>query len=299
MANRLWYQSLYWRLALGLIAFLALALAAQGLLYIWFTDRMAGSMPARSPRRLAVLVASDVGTALDREPSLDLQAYMRDQYGHVFQSLVVLMHDGRTATNRSTPVPPALDEHLREEARFAGPRRPRGRGMRDPGPRVEFAPIVAANTRVGVVAVPAGRPPFSLLLRELGPTMGLVGGLVLITGGAVVALVVFGPARRRLRHVQKATERLGAGDLSARAPDQGGDEVAELARAFNRMAADLASRAQALEVSDRARRQLLADVSHELMTPLTAMRGYVETLSMPDLQLDAATRARYLRIIDE
>ena len=297
MTTRTWYRSLYWRLALGLIAFLALALAAQGLLFIWFTDRMAGSMPARSPRRLAVLVASDVGTALDREPTLDLQLYMRDQYGEVFQSIVVLMRDGRTATNRGAPVAPQLEQRLREEARFALPRRPRAR--RPDGPRVEFAPIVSANARVGVVAVPLGRPPFTVLLRELGPTMGFVGGLVLLAGGTVVALVVFGPARRRLRHVQDATERLGAGDLSARAPEDGGDEVAQLARAFNRMAEDLASRARALDASDRARRQLLADVSHELMTPLTAMRGYVETLSMPAVPLDAPTRARYLRIIDE
>jgi signal transduction histidine kinase len=63
------------------------------------------------------------------------------------------------------------------------------------------------------------------------------------------------------------------------------------------MADDLAKRAAALAESDRVRRQLLADVSHELTTPVTAMRGYLETLTMREMQLDDATRERYLGII--
>jgi len=99
--------------------------------------------------------------------------------------------------------------------------------------------------------------------------------------------------------LQEATVRFGAGDMTARAPDRGGDEVAVLARSFNQMGDELASRAHALELSDKARRQLLADVSHELMTPLTAMRGYIETLTMKELDLEEQTRERYLHIIDD
>jgi signal transduction histidine kinase len=118
-------------------------------------------------------------------------------------------------------------------------------------------------------------------------------------GMVAVALTVFGPPRRRLRAVQGAAERLGAGDTGARAPEGGGDEVAAVAQAFNRMAAELERRAAALEASDRTRRQLLADVSHELMTPLTAMRGYIETLQMPEASLGSESRARYLGIIED
>jgi hypothetical protein len=122
LSERAWYRSLYWRLALGLIAFLALALAAQGLLFIWMTDRIAGSMPARSPRQLAFLVASDLSSALERDPAMDPAAHVREQYGRVFQSIIILMRDGRTVSNHDEPVPPETAATLREEAARIGRR---------------------------------------------------------------------------------------------------------------------------------------------------------------------------------
>ena len=136
-------------------------------------------------------------------------------------------------------------------------------------------------------------------LRPLGPTLLLSGIVLLVMGAGAAALLIFGPVRRRLRQLEDAATRIGAGDAAARASEHGGDEVAALARSFNRMAADLQTRAAALAASDQTRRQLLADVSHELMTPLTAMRGYLETLAMTELQLDPPTRERYLGVVEQ
>ena len=323
----LWYRSLYWRIALGLFAFLALMLTAQGALFLWMTDRIAGSMPARSPRRLAALVASDVSAAINANPSLDLQTYLPEQYGETLQTFVVIMRDGRTFSNHDD-VPEALLEAVREEQQFMndGPRRfgrrggpgphpdgeppPPGppRGPDDVGPpprrpppprRGEFALVLVNGMPIGRVIVLPGGPSFWRILTRLGPTMAPVAAGVLGVGMVVIAFVVFGPAKRRLKAVQEATERQGAGDLDARAPESGGDEVAVVARSFNKMADELTNRARALEMSDAARRQLLADVSHELMTPLTAMRGYIETLGMSELKLDSPTRDRYLQIVTE
>jgi signal transduction histidine kinase len=149
---------------------------------------------------------------------------------------------------------------------------------------------------MGIVVVPP-QAPFGFLLGRFAPLLGLVAVGVLIVGTALTSVMIFGPTRRRLRALEHAARQLGGGDLSARAPVRGGDEIAEVARAFNAMARDLSARADALAASDRARRQLLADVSHELTTPVTAMRGYLETLTMSELALDDATRGRYLTII--
>src|SRR6185503_17143938 len=169
------------------------------------------------------------------------------------------------------------------------------------GPRfpAEYAPIMAAERQVGVVAVPSNPPPVSVALRELGPTLTWLALGLLGLGATLTALFVFRPVHKRLRTLEHAARALGEGRTDVRAKESGGDEVSSLARTFNRMANDLESRATALAASDRARRQLLADVSHELMTPLSAIRGYVETLGMADVPLDQDTRKRYLDIVEQ
>jgi len=161
---------------------------------------------------------------------------------------------------------------------------------------VVTAPIQVGGELRGLVVLPP--PPPGGVLRDVGRLLSLPGTIVLMIATLVAVVVIFAPARRRLSALEDAAERLGAGDLSVRAPDRGGDEIARVSRAFNRMAGDLAARDEALRASDRLRRQMLADVSHELKTPLTAMRGYVETLRMTEVALDENRRARYLETIE-
>jgi len=177
-------------------------------------------------------------------------------------------------------------------------RRRSGGGRGGPGGLVHISPVVVSGTQVGLVATPNGPPPIEVLLRELGPTLTWTGLGLLTAGSMMVALLIFRPARKRLHSLEEAARAVGEGRTDVRADDSGGDEVSALAHTFNHMAGELEARTAALDASDTARRHLLADVSHELMTPLTAIRGYTQTLAMPNLTIDEATRGRYFDIVD-
>jgi len=308
MDHLVWHRSLYWRIAFGFILFLAAVLVIQGAVLLWLLDR-SESVPGLPPRGFTRVIAADLSSALTADPKLDLDRHLRDTYQGRGYPFFVLMTDGRVASSSGGRPPALLVADARERLervqpgtarpgeRERGPLRPDGFGPLR-GPRGRFpliaGEIVVEGRLVGLVSAMPQTP-----LRQLGPTMAVVGIGLVIGGTALASLLIFGPVRRRLRHLEEAAKRVGAGDLTARAREDGGDEVAGLASAFNRMAADLGSRAAQVQAADRARRLLLADVSHELRTPLTAMRGYLETLSMPDLAIDPDTRVRYVGIVSE
>ena len=347
-----WYRSLYWRIALGSIAVLAVLLLVQAIVFLWMSGTIATTLLGQSPDRIAAEAAKEVAAALQKDPGLDIEKFVRDRYGSLPQPLMVVLEDGRAVRNHELPPP---DGMRRWPGRFPGaagrggdagrgagaegappggqpeamPRgipapgavgpegtsRGSGRqgsqpgsGARPWGPRMgpgregppgERAAIEIGGDQVGVVLVAGRNPRTAMFLREFAPTQGVIGVILLVLGSAVASLAIFRPAHRRLRGLEKVAMAIGEGDLSARAPEAGGDEVTALARAFNRMAADLEARTRAVELSDKTRRQLLADVSHELKTPLAAIRGYAETLSMPEVRLDEATRRRYLDIVGD
>ena len=198
------------------------------------------------------------------------------------------------------PRDPLIQEDLLtpEDRRTHGPQGPPDPRGRRGGGGPQAAPVVVNGEQVGTVGVPPS-PPTWVVVEEYGGTLTWVGMALLVSGTIIASLVIFRPTHNRLRSLEMAARALGEGRTDVRASEAGGDEVTALAHEFNRMADDLQQRAAALSASDKARRQLLADVSHELMTPLTAIRGYMETLSMPQIPLDADTRRRYLEVVNQ
>lgn len=111
---------------------------------------------------------------------------------------------------------------------------------------------------------------------QVGDWRPFVGSLLLagLAGAAIAALLSFLLARRLARplhEVSVATRKVAQGSVDTRVPVHGSDELAVLASSFNDMANELARAKQ-------AERAFLMSVSHELKTPLSAIRGYAEAL---------------------
>ena len=101
------------------------------------------------------------------------------------------------------------------------------------------------------------------------------------------------PLARRVDQLRRGTAQLAAGDLSAKVEVEGRDELARLAEDFNRMAQDLAQATAREKEAERARRDLIAAVSHDLRTPLASTRALIEAVA-DGVAEDPGTQARYL-----
>jgi signal transduction histidine kinase len=102
----------------------------------------------------------------------------------------------------------------------------------------------------------------------------------------------------RLGTLGRATEAIAGGARTVQVPvrSRGGDELDQLARAFNGMVRQLAAAEVAARQADELKASFLASVSHDLRTPITTIKGMLETLRREDAQWDAASQREFLDV---
>jgi len=130
-------------------------------------------------------------------------------------------------------------------------------------------------------------------ISRLQTSLAQAGGCALVAA-VVVGILLAGSVLRPVRALRDAAHRLGEGDLTARIEERGGDELADLARTFNRSATALQGGVEELRRLESQARRFAADVSHELRTPLTSLTALSDVLEDEARQMrpDAGTAAR-------
>lgn len=276
--KRSWTWSLYWRSVVTVSACLAAALVVQAVaVQLWLKS----TPDSRQLRTFTRAVANDVGAALEANPAVDIQQYLDTRYPKPLATIyLVLASNGQSV--------------------FRGPLRPPQASIKgaydfyhdNPHPEALPESWVASEYQVtpilvhGAVAGGIGAITVISWKQLIGWKMAVLSAVLLFLATGLAGVFVFGPVRRQLADLEGFARRYGAGDFGARAREFGSDELAALAASFNQMAADLGARDEQLRAADKQRRLLLADVSHELMTPLTAIRAHREVLSLSELARD-------------
>ncbi|MGI9204412.1 MAG: sensor histidine kinase [Woeseiaceae bacterium] len=166
------------------------------------------------------------------------------------------------------------------------------------------AEIRSGDNLEGYLYVVLGGQTYEALANDIGSSyigkVSLIIALVIVFAAATVGLLVFRLLTRRLKklnsEVSSATDSQFESLPKLVPPPAGGDEIDQLTESFLAMSTQIRRQLEQLTENDRLRRELVANISHDLRTPLSAMQGYLETLIIKGDSLSDADRDRYLRI---
>ncbi|MFE8070442.1 HAMP domain-containing sensor histidine kinase [Marinobacteraceae bacterium S3BR75-40.1] len=304
-------RSLHGRLAL---TFLFFALGT-GLVYAWLTlssvTRLHQEVSQSLHRNLAAYIRDHLP-----EPLLEAQGEVDDK---VLQSLAMNV----MAINPMVEVY-LLDPHGRILGHALGEgsvtRRtvdlePVRRFLRDPGGGVILGddPRSAATRKIFSAAAlgPASDPQAYLYVvlagmdaEKLEASLGtshvlrtlLWGGSLVLLLGLAAAALAFSRLTRPLRRLTRDMQAFQAREGDGLPAQEKGNEIDLLQRTFEQMRAQIRHQLAQLEDTDRLRRELISNVSHDLRTPTASMQGYLETLILKDETLTPEQRRHYLGI---
>ena len=146
------------------------------------------------------------------------------------------------------------------------------------------------NQVVGYVIASSSAAGLASYMGDIFSSFILSAGLMLLLA-SILSIVITGRLTMPLRHIAEAARRFGSGDFSARAPaDKSCEEISQLADTFNTMARNL-------EASDSSRSQFMGNIAHELRTPMTSIKGFVD--GMLDGTIPPELYSHYLELVSQ
>ncbi len=307
--SKTWFSGLYWQLSLTFLAVLTLLAGT----YVYITVTSARTYFDAAQQRLNSQVAGRIVQYMSPfvEEGVDEGSVQRIFFNAMVinPSIEVYLLDtaGRILTNH-----PPNQSLLRKKVALEPLERYIASGqtlfIRGGDPRSETREKIFSAARVErngrlsgyVYVVLTGERYDSALALLLGDHLAqLVSRTLAVTllVAFVIGLVAFWFITRNLTEITSTVHRFREGDLTARIRLRATGELAELAQTFNQMADKMAANLEELQMLERLRRELIANISHDLRTPVTAIYGYAETLWLKKNELADTERDYYTHII--
>ena len=127
--------------------------------------------------------------------------------------------------------------------------------------------------------------------------LGLRSMTITIIAAALFSLIALGLITKNMRKIVSVVRRFKEGDLDARIKFKSKGELGEFADSFNDMADTIVKNIEEIKTMDNLRRDLVANVSHDLRTPLATIQGYIETILIKADSLSEDEKNKYIQTI--
>jgi signal transduction histidine kinase len=178
-----------------------------------------------------------------------------------------------------------------------------GDDPRNPGKSVVFSAteVVQENQMLGYVYMVLASEEYENASQALFSSyflkIGAFGFAFTLVAAFTLGMLLIYLLTRSLRKIQNGVRQFEAGDYHARIPVKGTGEMAALAHTFNTMADTILKNIDELKQVDSLRRDLIANVSHDLRSPMAVIHGYIETLIIREEKITPEEKNNYLNII--
>jgi signal transduction histidine kinase len=183
--------------------------------------------------------------------------------------------------------------------------RPMGDNPKQPGEPSIFsaAPVYEKGRLVGYVYAVLASEKQKAILQSLDNNLYLRLASYMFYAALAVAFIVgivtFFLITDSICHIAAVVKRFKEGDYTARIEGYAKGNLGMLTSTFNEMADVIVDNIDKIYATDKFRQELIANISHDLRTPLSIMQGYVETLMMKKDELSTIDREKYLTIVYE
>ena len=137
----------------------------------------------------------------------------------------------------------------------------------------------------------------NMLFKSYALKLGLGTSLLTLFFAALLGILSVWYLTRNLRELVYAAKRFQEGDLSYRIAEAEKSDLAGVTTTYNEMADTILTDIEKIKSLEKLRRELIANISHDLRTPLSIIKGYIETLQMKDGDLTDKERSGYLETI--
>lgn len=225
-----------------------------------------------------------------------IEVYLLDSIGAILYS-VVLKHDDPNNPAQYIDLTP-----IQEFIACDGNRYILGDDPRNKGEKKIFSSAKFENSgRTGYIyIVLAGQELETLsatLWSDYFMKLGLGASILTMLFALFLGLASIWFLTKNLRSVINTVKRFREGDMSIRIENPEKTDLSILATSFNEMADTIVQNMDEIKSVDVLRRELIANVSHDLRTPLSIINGYIETLQIKNNELSEVEKKKYLEII--